>query len=288
MSKKKDNATRGAVDGMAVTPLLRWAGSKRKLLPELLRYVPDGIKTYIEPFSGSACLFFALRPSCAVLSDLNNELIETYRIVRAHPKLVRRAVAAMPRTKRHYYAIRGAATTRLTDIEKAARFVYLNRNCFNGVYRTNRAGLFNVPRGKRAGELPTESSFIRCANALRKAVLVDGDFEEAVAQAKPGDFVYLDPPYAKRGSRRRGEYGYKSFDISDLTRLSHCLRTLDRNGATFLLSYACCREIRDIADEWHSRTILVRRHVAGFQEHRARVREILISNIHPKSRMVPR
>jgi DNA adenine methylase len=272
----------------SVAPLLRWAGSKRKLLPELVKYVPDRFGRYIEPFTGSACLFFALRPDRAILSDLNQELIDTYRILRSHPKLVHRSVSSMPKTKRYYYELRDTAPLKLNDLEKAARFVYLNRNCFNGVYRTNRAGRFNVPRGKRAGELPTESQFVRCANALRKAQLVDGDFERATAQARKGDFVYLDPPYTKRGSRHRGEYGYSSFDTADLDRLSRCLRDLDRKGAIFLLSYAYCREIREIARGWQSRAILVRRHVAGFQRHRAIVRELLISNRDLKSWRTPR
>src|SRR5947208_694046 len=127
-----------------IAPLLRWAGSKRKLIPQLLRHVPEGFDRYIEPFGGSACLFFALRPDRAIIADLNQELIETYRTLRSHPKLVHRAVFNMPRTKRYYYAIRDRTPQALSDVEKAARFLYLNRNCFNGVYRLNHAGCFNV------------------------------------------------------------------------------------------------------------------------------------------------
>jgi DNA adenine methylase len=165
-----------------------------------------------------------------------------------------------------------------SELDRAARFVYLNRNCFNGVYRTNQDGDFNVPRGKRVGVLPPQRQFVRCANALRRATLISGDFESAIEFANAGDFVYLDPPYAKEGSRRRGEYGCESFDTSDLARLARSLREIDKRKATFLLSYADCAEIQPIKTAWESRTVLVRRHVAGFQRHRATVREVLVSN----------
>jgi len=244
----------------------------------MLKHVPVSYERYIEPFSGSACLFFALRPRTAILSDLNCELIHAYSVVKAHPKLLYRAVATMPLSEAHYYALRDESPEDLDDLARAARFVYLNRGCFNGVYRTNRNGQFNVPRGKRPGAIPQQTHFIRCANALRSAELLTADFEFAVSRAESGDFVYLDPPYAKRNSRRRGEYGYSSFDTPDLERLARSLQYLDKKGATFLLSYADCREIREISGTWNRRRILVRRHVAGFCQHRAVVREILVSN----------
>lgn len=262
-----------------IAPLLRWAGSKRKLIPELLKQTPSSFERYVEPFCGSACLFFALRPENAIISDLNPELIQTYVVLRDHPKLVFQAVSAMPRTKRFYYQLRRKKPGTLCDIDRAARFIYLNRNCFNGVFRTNRSGDFNVPRGSRAGETPTQSHFLRCANALRRATLLCGDFAKTLNEITPGDFVYLDPPYAKEGARRRGEYGYASFDTPDLSRLKEYLDEIDKKGAVFLLSYAYCGEILRISsDSWSTRSLLVRRHVAGFDDRRAVVKELLISN----------
>jgi DNA adenine methylase len=263
----------------AVAPLFRWAGSKRKLLPELLKHVPASYGRYLEPFSGSACLFFALQPSTAILSDLNDELIHAYKVLRADPERLYRAVANMPRSKDYYYTLRAQVPDRLDSLARAARFAYLNRSCFNGVYRTNREGHFNVPRGKTPGALPNESHFVQCASALRSAELISCDFELTLLRAEAGDFVYLDPPYAKRGSRRRGEYGYASFDTPDIARLARSLRELDDKGTAFLLSYAYCREIRDLSRRWYARTTLVRRHVAGFRRHRLVVREIIISNL---------
>ena len=262
----------------ATPPLLRWAGSKRKLLPELMKYVPATYARYIEPFSGSACLFFALRPATAILADLNEELMHAYATLKAHPRLLHRAVTDMPLSKSYYYDLRRTPPEGLDNLARAARFVYLNRSCFNGVYRLNREGRFNVPRGRRPGAIPSQSHFVRCANALRRAELISADFELTASKAKPGDFVYLDPPYAKKGSRRRGEYGYSSFDTPDIKRLARCLLELNERNVTFLLSYADSREISEIGSKWSTRTVLVRRHVAGFQRHRAVVREVIISN----------
>jgi DNA adenine methylase len=275
MSRKHPEA-RPAYKGVA--PLFRWAGSKRKLLPELMKHIPSSYGQYIEPFSGSACLFFALRPHSAILSDLNRELIHAYTVLRAHPVLLYRAVTGMPLSQAHYYVLRDQMPDTLDDLARAARFAYLNRSCFNGVYRLNQQGLFNVPPGKRPGAIPECSHFVRCANALKRAELIGGDFQVIVSRAEAGDFVYLDPPYAKQGSRRRGEYGYSSFDTPDIERLGRCLQDLDRKKAVFLLSYADSQEIRKISDRWQTRTVLVRRHVAGFRRHRAIVREILVSN----------
>jgi DNA adenine methylase len=259
-------------------PLLRWAGSKRKLLPRLLSHVPKNFKRYVEPFSGSACLFFAARPASAIIADLNAQLIEAYQVVRAHPLKTARALSGMSSERTAYYSVRSQVPASLTEVERAARFIYLNRHCFNGVYRTNKSGQFNVPLGTRLGMIPNEKHFNRCAHALRSAELMSGDFESVLAKVMEGDFVYLDPPYAKINSRIRGEYGYNSFGVQDLLRLSESLVKIDRIGSTFLLSYANCPEIETIRNSWFSDVIEVRRQIGGFARHREIVTEVLISN----------
>lgn len=261
-----------------LSPILRWAGSKRKLLPELIPRIPESYGRYVEPFSGSACLFFAIRPKAALLSDLNHDLVHAYRVVRDHPVLTWRSISSISRDEDTYYAVRALEPMSLPDIERAARFIYLNRHCFNGVYRTNRAGKFNVPFGDRLGAIPSVTHFRRCAVALRNAELTSGDFQKAVSKVKQRDFVYLDPPYAKNEDRKRGEYGYASFSVIDLARLSDALDEVDRRNATFLLSYADCDEIAMIRGRWHSSSISVKRQVSGFHQHRVPVSEVLISN----------
>lgn len=188
-------------------PVLRWAGSKRKLLPRLLQYTPDSFRQYIEPFAGSACLFAALQPKRAILGDLNNDLIHAYSMIAADPDAIAAIVLKYPRSSAAYYAARGLNPADLSDRERAGRFVYLNRHCFNGVYRTNRAGTFNVPMGSKLSPLPTVDHFRHWARLLKNVKLVAGDFDLCVKKAGPGDFVYLDPPYALNDERFRGEYG---------------------------------------------------------------------------------
>jgi DNA adenine methylase len=181
-------------------PIFRWAGSKRKLLPTLRQYTPPFVR-YVEPFTGSACLFFDLLPRRALLGDVNRELVETYTAVRSSPLRVGQLVAAMPVSKAFYCELRAKDPDAMSVVERAARFVYLNRFCFNGVYRTNRSGKFNVPRGVRTGSLPTIADFDAWSRILNRATLVRGDFEKCLSKVRSGDFVYLDPPYAEEGSR---------------------------------------------------------------------------------------
>jgi DNA adenine methylase len=259
-------------------PLLRWAGSKRQMLPSLMAHTPARFRRYVEPFAGSACLFFALRPSAAVLADINLDLMQAYVQVRRHPRQVWRQARKWRVNEQTYYRIRRTRTCDLNAIERAARFIYLNRYCFNGVYRTNRAGQFNVPRGVRTGPIPDEAQFYRCSVALRTADLRCGDFEECISDVGEGDFVYLDPPYVSSSRRRYGEYGYDCFALPDVSRLVNVLRNIDRRKAVFLLSYTPSRPLIRECRAWDIHYLAVRRHVAGFADHRGRVREILVSN----------
>jgi len=263
-------------------PILRWAGSKRKLLPRIAAYVPACGKRYIEPFAGSACLFFHLSPRRALLGDINRDLIQAYQVVRNRPTAVAAALAEMPPTEAFYYFLRAQLPQHLRPVEQAARFIYLNRFCFNGVFRTNKNGAFNVPRGTRTGAMPTADAIRHASRALRNATLVAGDFENCLRSIAPGDFVYLDPPYAKRERPGFGEYGYNVFAEADLDRLISSLRMIESCGATFLLSYSYSRRTRDMFKSWRTRTLLVRRHVAGFSQHRGYVREILVTNVESK------
>jgi DNA adenine methylase len=261
---------------MMVKPILRWAGSKRKLLPLLLDCVPE-FERYVEPFAGSACLFFALAPTEAVLGDFNGELINAYRVLKRDGLTLARRVRSMPTSKSHYYELRDKAFDRSFD--RAVRFLYLNHFCFNGVYRTNQKGRFNVPRGSKFGRVPSIRDFERCSEALGKAILRRADFETCVADVKATDFVYLDPPYAARRRRERGEYGYGGFGLQDVSRLVEALCRIDSRGAKFLLSFIENSDLELAArPHWRKRVILVRRHVAGFHEDRHRVREVLLAN----------
>ena len=151
-------------------PFLRWAGSKKRLLPKLVTYWEDGFTRYVEPFMGSAALFFAIKPSNAILSDINSELVETFSAVRDHPRAVYNRLFRLPLGKDAYYQIRQEDASRLPTLDRAARFVYLNRFCFNGLYRTNKNGKFNVPyAASKTGRLPSQEELYKAAKVLSVA-----------------------------------------------------------------------------------------------------------------------
>lgn len=263
------------------SPIIRWAGSKRKLLPVLVASIPSHFRTYFEPFAGSACLFFAIKPPVAVLGDINQDLVQTYHTVRLHPWLVARKLLTLSKTADTYYDIRARLPTEVDLINRATYFIFLNRCCFNGVYRTNRKGHFNVPYGIRTGDFPSSRAFYRCSVALRAAKIRAVDFESCVQSADAGDFVYLDPPYSTAERQRYGEYGYGSFQPPDLERLVIKLRELDSRGVRFLLSYSHFPRRLVVDTGWTCRKLSVRRHVAGFAKHRGYVSEVLVSNFSP-------
>lgn len=260
-------------------PFLRWAGSKRALLKELSSRVPQHQGRYFEPFAGSACLFLARRPEHAIIGDLNRDLIATYETLREHPRLVWRAATAWNSDAATYYRVRSLSPASMEPVERAARFIYLNRFCFNGVYRTNRRGQFNVPFGRDTGALPSEAHLYRCSVALRRAELRVGDFEVTTADAGSGDFVYLDPPYTQAPGHAYGLFGYDTFTASDSVRMIETLRRLDERGATFLFSYADVPEILEqLPSEWTVERVVGPSQVAAALDARRRRQEVLVSN----------
>lgn len=262
-----------------VVPIFRWAGSKRKSLSALEVFWQDRFERYIEPFAGSACLFLKIKPRAAVLADLNSALIHTYRTIKWNARAVAEALYALPRDSTTYYEIRRKVRTAENAVERAAFFVYLNRNCFNGIYRTNVDGEFNVPFGTDQGQYPRVRDFEATAKLLRRAKLLTGDFGATLRHLRKNDFVYLDPPFAATGVRTFVEYGKRSFGGDDLDRLSRHLDRIEARGASFLVSYADCPRAREIAEQWNWTTIEVRRHIAGFTSKRKKAGELLITNL---------
>ncbi|MGE8180167.1 DNA adenine methylase [Pseudomonas mandelii] len=260
-------------------PLIRWAGSKKKLIPLLKANIPKTFNKYIEPFCGSACLYFSLRPTKAVLSDINKELIVSYKTIKKDSKKITERLLGAEKCKTEYLRLRELDPSTLDEVERSYRFIYLNRFCFNGVYRTNREGKFNVPMGTKTGNLPTPAKISDCAKALKGASLIYGDFKKTLKYIEQGDFVYLDPPYTKEGAKNRGEYGHGSFDYQDIPTLIRYLEKIDEKGAYFLLSYSCDSALLDLLpSRWYKLELSVNRHVAGFKQHRSIAKEVLVAN----------
>jgi DNA adenine methylase len=185
-----------------------------------------------------------------------------------------------PATKVHYYALREVDPSSLSEVEIAARFLFLNKLCFNGIYRTNLAGRFNVPyaKPKRRRVVFDFDTLNKTAVLLKNASLLHGDFETVLAEARADDFVYLDPPYAVAKRRVFSEYQAQGFSERDLDRLRSCLVELDRRGVHFVLSYADSAEGRMLASNWGYRRVRTRRNVAGFSGDRRLAFEVMASN----------
>jgi DNA adenine methylase len=258
---------------------LRWAGSKRLILHHLRRHWADPDKRYVEPFCGSASLYFDVGPRQALLGDLNEELVSTFRAIKADPHLVIECLRRMPDGEGNYYKIRALAPIRLPEAERAARMLYLNHYCFNGIYRTNLNGQFNVPYGPpKSGRAVDELTIVAASKALRNASVIHADFEKTLSLVGRNDFVYLDPPYCLDNRRVFREYLPGSFSLADLKRLADQLRRLDDIGATFVVTYADSSEARALFRPWEARRVRAQRHVAGFSSHRRHAYELIATN----------
>jgi len=260
-------------------PFLRWAGSKRRLVPVLKTYWRPYHTRYLEPFAGSACLFFSLNPPRAILGDVNDDLISTYLEVKYRLDALIKHLSTLQCSKREYKKLRSLVPVKLTPCARAARFIYLNRYCFNGIYRTNLKGEFNVPYGgEKSGNVPSAELLRRCSMRLMKTRLIAGDFERVLQHARKGDFVYMDPPFAVQARRVFNEYDPDTFRTEDIGRLRLWMEKLDRKGISFLVSYAESAEARILAAGFDCRRVLVKRNIAGFAADRSDSIEILISN----------
>jgi DNA adenine methylase len=203
-----------------------------------------------------------------------------YRNIRFDVDRVLECLRRLPTGKRSYYRIRAVSPRSLTEPERAARFIYLNKYCFNGLYRTNLDGVFNVPFGDTKGRDSIDELAIRnAARVLHNIHLIAGDFQRTLSLARPGDFVYLDPPYSVSHRRSFAEYQPAVFDDSELRRLNDSLEDLDSRNISFLVSYAESAEARILTSRWRWRTVSIRRSIAGFASHRSSINEILASNI---------
>jgi DNA adenine methylase len=266
---------------LACPPLLRWAGSKRATASSLAQFWKPNFKRYIEPFCGSAALFFKIAPCTAILSDINDNLIAFYEAASRHPGDVYKRFSKIPRTRQTYYRLRSEYQGISDPIMRSAIFYYLNKNCFNGLYRTNKSGAFNVPfSDSRVGRYPSKSEFLRSCELLSRVTLKCGDFVDVVDSSMcAGDFVYLDPPYASAKRLPFREYHPHSFSIKDIDRLAELLILIDSRGGNFVLTYGQSRKISTLAKNWHRTRLRVRRNISGFSDSRRMATEQVITNI---------
>jgi DNA adenine methylase len=277
MSRRSESVVQPAA---SFSPPFRWAGSKRQLVPLLARYWRPKHTRYVEPFAGSACLFFALRPAQAVISDINPELIATYNAIKERPEGVGDALVTFGKGPDEYYRIRALDPSRLDSSHRAARFIYLNRFCFNGLYRTNLKGRFNVPYGgNKSGSLPQRRELVAYSQLFTGVTFMAQRFEDTLKDTQPGDLVYMDPPYRIAGTRIFREYDPANFTDKDLLLLRQCMDDMRDRRVEFVVSYAAGDGARILGDGYSSREVTVRRNISGFLASRRTISEVIITNV---------
>jgi len=274
----------------AARPFLKWVGGKQRLVPELLARVPAGFERYHEPFLGGGALFFALRPKNAILSDINPDLVRTYRAVRDEVEGVIRLLRTfvLDRDREgclaHYLKVRKLVSTTLADHYCAARMIYLNKTCFNGLWRVNKKGEFNVPMG-RSKSPPTicdEDNLRACSRALRGVEILNAGFENVLGRRLgKSDFVYLDPPYVPvnvGGTKSFTAYAKEGFGPEDQERLAEIVRVLrNKKHARVLLSNAGSKKVEELYEDFRIEKVGMRRNINCKSGDRGEVLEYLIS-----------
>ncbi len=265
---------------MPATPFLKWAGGKGQLLDRLLPLLPPQYERYIEPFLGGGALFFALAPARALLADLNHELIVTYQMVRDQPAALADCLNAHRacHSKEYYYRIRAERPD--DALEVAARLIYLNKTCFNGLYRVNRSGQFNVPMGSYVNpRIYDRANLFAAAQVLAAANLCAADYRATLDQASAGDFVYLDPPYVPlSASASFTSYTATDFGERDQHELAAVYRELDRRGCYVMLNNSATLLTRELYRGFEQRVIPAVRAINSKGDRRGPVEELVVVN----------
>ncbi len=269
---------------MQCRPIVKWAGGKTRLLSSILPLVPARIGTYCEPFAGGAALFFALasetprRFERAILCDANEELIICYRAIKRDVDGVLRALGRYKATKAVFYKTRALDPKKLDDAKRAARFIFLNRTCFNGLYRVNSRNQFNVPYGRYKNPRIRDVEGLRTASAALQGVqLTHGDFTMATRALGDGDFVYFDPPYIPTSDTADfTAYTKAKFKPVDQQRLAREMRRLRRARARVVLSNADAGNARALYKTFERRVLMAPRAINCDGAKRGPVRELLL------------
>jgi DNA adenine methylase len=269
---------------MSTEPILKWAGGKRWLAARVVDlFVESGAERLVEPFVGGGAVFFAIAPDRALLSDNNADLIECYTQVRDRPRDLAAALAEIPLEEATYYRIRAEVPS--AAFERAVRFLYLNRTAFNGLYRVNAQGRFNVPYGCKPGTKVLDvEQLVATSVALRSAGLAAKDFRSVLRDCGEGDFVYLDPPYTVRHNQNGfNRYNQRLFSWDDQTALAALAQQAVERGATVAISNADHESIRELYapfDFVYQRVDRLTR-MAASARHRGRTSELLLVGAHP-------
>jgi DNA adenine methylase len=287
---KSNTLVRGKTNPL-VRPFLKWAGGKRQLLPEILKYIPKPTSkhTYYEPFIGGGAVLFELQPPIAVINDRNQELINCYVVIKdSLDELIEElSKDKYSNSEISYYQMRDLDRStkkyaKLSAVEKAARIIYLNKTCYNGLFRVNSQGQFNVPFGRYKNPNFLDNAVLMAVNKYLNSndiTLLNQDFAKAVQDTKKGDFVYFDPPYdpVSETASFTG-YDVNGFNRDEQERLKIVFDELDNKGCKVMLSNSCTDFIQDLYKDYQVKIVRATRSINSNALKRGMVNEVLVLN----------
>lgn len=265
-------------------PIVKWVGGKRQLMFELLKNMPKSYNRYFEPFIGGGALFFELQPEQAYISDMNEELINLYSVVRDNVYELIDDLSKHEVSKEYFLEIRNIDRTEkyaeLSDVERASRFIYLNRTCFNGMYRVNSQGQFNVPFGHyKNPRIIDENNLLNCSELLKKTEIKCADFSEILTKVQKGDFVYFDPPYVPLNETSSfTSYTKDGFDIDMQFKLRDVCDELDSKGVKFMLSNSDTKLVNELYANYEIKKVFASRQINANADGRGKITEVLVRN----------
>jgi DNA adenine methylase len=265
-------------------PFLKWPGGKRQLLRELLRHMPKKYGRFFEPFVGGGALFFAVKPEYGYISDINPELINVYEVVQNDVEKLIESLRKHKNTERYFYQLRDIDLSEeykhWGKVERASRLIYLNKTCFNGLYRMNSDGHFNVPYGfYKNPNIVDEQNLIACSALLKKTEIALASFEAVEKKARKGDFVYFDPPYVPLNKTSSFTKYYKDdFDLDAQFALRELCDRLDEKGVMFLLSNSYTDTVRELYKKYEVKIVRANRAINCKADGRGKINELIITN----------
>jgi len=270
-----------------VAPIVKWVGGKRQLLDEIKPLLPKKITNYCEPFMGGGAVLFSIQPKKAMVNDLNGDLIALYEVVRDDVETLIEFLKKHENTEEYFYSIRDLdrdkeAYKNMSKVEKASRILYLNKTCYNGLFRVNSSGEFNAPFGHYKNPNIVNEPVLRAVSKYfneSEIEFYNEDFEETLKKVKKGGFVYLDPPYDPVSDTANFTgYNKGGFDRNEQVRLKNCCDDLNKRGVKFMLSNSATDFIKELYKDYNIHIVKAKRAINSDATKRGEIEEVLITN----------